>query len=399
MIARMGLRMARTTHPEYRWRRVAVLVSVVLFLLTLLASASILSMANREQRRSHNLQALAATQTSSTDMFILLRDDVWRGEQYPLIWIQPTSEADPILPVGMTALPEPGQAVVSPALHQLTLDNPELAARYPDHLILDEEGVATGEMLLAYVRAPEGRDLTTSASIVRVSEFGPSSSGEMRLRLSFNTPVGLATVSEGLVLFLILPGSILLTLGLQAASNVRDHRLTVLGWLGMSRCQRRGLVLTETFALALPTLVATALTWALVSPRLTSVPFVHHAVFRGDLAIPTFGYVLVVVITILLIACVTLLAESFGQRWKAVSPRPIVTIQGALSPLRFAPLGFAIVAWATWLWIGGAFGATLFYAGIILALGSIPLLLPAALRPVGNLLGQTNSSSLERSAP
>ena len=54
----------------------------------------------------------------------------------------------------MAALPAPGQAALSPALHEITLDNPDLAARYPDHLVLSEEAVATGGTLLAYVGAP-----------------------------------------------------------------------------------------------------------------------------------------------------------------------------------------------------------------------------------------------------
>ncbi len=394
MIVRMGLRMARTTHPEYRWRQIAVPVSVGLFLLTLFVSASVLSMTERELSRDENVHALATNEASPSDMFVVLRDDSWQGEQYPVIWIQPASKADPVIPVGMAALPAPGQAALSPALHEITLDNPDLAARYPDHLVLSEEAVATGGTLLAYVRVPEGRDLTTSASAIRVSEFGSAAPEEARLRLSFSRPVNPVAVSQGLIVFLILPGSILLTLGLLSASNVRDHRLAVLTWLGMSRRQRRALMMTETFALALPALVITPVAWALISPELTSVPCVGHTTFHGDLVVPVRGYALVVIVAALVIAGITLFLEGFEQRRKTTGPRPTALVRVALSPIRFAPLGFAIGAFIAWLWIGGSFGATLFYVGVILALGSIPLLLPSALRPIGDLLGRMNSVAL-----
>ena len=148
-------------------------------------------------------------------------------------------------------------------------------------------------------------------------------------------------------------------------------------------------MMTETFALALPALVITPVAWALISPELTSVPCVGHTTFHtGPVpVVPVRGYALVVIVAALMIAGITLFLEGFEQRRKTTGPRPTALVRVALSPIRFAPLGFAIGAFIAWLWIGGSFGATLFYVGVILALSSIPLLLPSALRPIGDLLG------------
>ena len=117
MIVRMGLRMARTTHPEdpsasdrrpgFGW---FVPAHTVRF-----GERSLDDRARAEQGRK-NVHALATNEASPSDMFVVLRDDSWQGEQYPgEIWIQPASKADPVIPVkfwnGCLARARTGSAV------------------------------------------------------------------------------------------------------------------------------------------------------------------------------------------------------------------------------------------------------------------------------------------------
>lgn len=168
MIFRIAAGLTWNSALEHRWRRVAVPVSAAVFMLMMLAGSSVVAMVQREAHRDAARTALVATKPSPEDLLLTRGDDVWGGEQFAVIWIEPAGEAKPVLPPGMTRFPKPGQAVVSPELDRLSSHDPALAARYPNHLVLKPDGIRSGGELFAYVRMPEDRTLAGNLRAVRV---------------------------------------------------------------------------------------------------------------------------------------------------------------------------------------------------------------------------------------
>lgn len=265
MIARIATGLVRNPAPEHRWRRVAVPVSAAVFMLLVLAATSIVLMAQRETGRVERRTALLATEPSPTDLNLAARDDVWRSEQYLVVWIEPAANAKPVLPPGMERLPEPGEAVLSPALDRLASRHPGLAGRYPDYLVLGSEGVRSGDELFAYVRVPEGRtlpgdlagDLSGETRAVRVRAFGSPTVTDPVFPLEPPLPVAsVGEVVEGVLGLLVVPGLIVLTVGAATASGVRDSRFEMLRWIGAPERTLIALGVLETLILAVPGLGA-----------------------------------------------------------------------------------------------------------------------------------------------
>ncbi len=295
MIVRLATGLARNLAPEHRWRRVAVSVSAAVFMLLMLAATSIVVMAQREAGRVERRTALLATEPSLTDLILAARDDVWRSEQYLVVWIEPAASARPVLPPGMERLPEPGQAVVSPALDRLAARHPGLEGRYPDHLVLGSEGVRSGDELFAYVRVHEGRtlpgdlagDLSGETRAVRARAFGSPTGADPVFPLEPPLPVAsVGEVVDGVLGLLVVPGLIVLTVGAATASGVRDSRFEVLRWIGAPGRTLLALAALETLVLAVPGLGVVMALWGVFTPRLERVPLVGHDVLRGDLKLP-----------------------------------------------------------------------------------------------------------------
>lgn len=391
MIFRIAAGLAQNRAAEHRWRRVAVPVSAAVFMLLVLAASSVVVMVQKEAERVAARTPLPASKPSPTDLFLVERSDAWGGESYPVFWIEPTGSGDPALPPGMSRLPEPGKAVVSPVLDRLASQHPRLAARYPDRFVLGEEGVRNGDELLAYVRIPEGRTLAEDARdrvspVMRARAFGRPTEGA--LLSSLEVPV--APIVLGMLGLLVAPGVIVLAAGLAAASEVRDGRFAVLRRIGAPNRTLFALAVLETLFLAVPGLVMATILWALVSPQLVLVPFVGHDVVRGDLGLPWWLLAAEIGAGLLLTALVALAVTAIRERRGAARPRPSLGRAG-ITPLRAAPLCAALAAFFLGRVVGGPWEATLNLAGIVATVVGVPLILPSALRTIGAALGRLES--------
>jgi hypothetical protein len=396
VIARIAAGLARSSEPEHRWRRTAVPVAAAIFMLLALAGSSVVSMARRETGRMEQRTALLAVKPSPTDLILRVNDDVWRGEQYLVAWIEPAGGTSPVLPPGIERLPEPGQAVVTPALDRMASRSPALAARYPDRLILGPEGVGGGDELLAYVRWPKGRrlhgdlagELSGDTRAVRVRAFGAPAGAARSLPLEPPAPMAPAVaVLEAALGLLVVPGLIVLAAGTAAASGVRERRFEVLRWIGASRRTLVALSVLETSILALPGLAAAAILWSVVAPRLERVPLVGHDVVRGDLGLPWWVLATESCAGLLVTGLLSIALTAVRRRREPARPRP-ASGRIALTPLRAAPLGAALAALALGRIVGGSAGATLSLAGIVAIVVGVPLVLPGALRAVGVAVGR-----------
>lgn len=405
MIFRIAFGLARNPAPEHRWRRVVAPVSAAVFMLLVLAGSSVVVMLEREEDRTMRRTALLATEPSPTDLDIVEGEDVWSGEQFPVVWIEPAGDGIPVLPPGMERLPEPGQAVVSPALDRSASRHRELAARYPDRLVLGTGGIRNEDELFAYVRAPEDRtlsgdlagNLSGDTQALRVRAFGsPTGAGSYGLD-SVSWPLPIGAVVEGVFGFLVLPGLMVLTVGLSTASGVRDRRFEVLRWIGVPGRRLAALAVLETLILAVPGLVAAVVLWGVVSPRLGWVPLADHDAVYGDLALPWWLLAAESGASIALIGLVSVVATtatSGRRRRGATNPRPVAR-RAELTPLRAAPLGLALALFVLGSLIGGPMGGTLNLIGILATLVGVPLVFPGVLRAAGAALGRLESVPMQ----
>lgn len=404
MILRVASGLSYGSSPEYRWRRMAVPVSAFIFMLLMLAGSSVVVMVQREAERVEQRTALMAARPSPNDLNIALGDDVWRGEQFLVVWIQPAGEGETVLPPGVSQLPEPGQAVVSPALDRLASKHPNLSERYHDRSIIGTDGIQSGGELLAYVRMPEDRklsgdlsgDLSGLTQSLRVRAFGSPSSADVPIGLEPLSRTAYASeAAVGVLGFLAVPGFIVLVVGLTTASRVRDRRLEVMRWIGVDSRTLATIAVLETIMLALPGLVGAAIIWGLIAPRLEHIPLVGHEAVRGDLRLPWWlllaglGTAMVV---IGFVAILTTVTTEVARRRTASGTRPSVR-QTAITPLRAAPLGAAFVLLALGWPTRGSDGSMLNLLGTVAAIVGVPLVFPGVVRLIGNCIGRLESTS------
>lgn len=393
MIFRIAAGLARNSAPEHRWRRVAVLATAAIFMLLVSAGSSVVAMVQREAERVEQRSALLAGEPSPTDMFLVEGDDVWRGEQFPVIWIEPVGGVSGTsLPPGVPRLPEPGQAVVSPALDQMAELNPDLARRYPDRLVLGSEGIRSEDELFAYVRTPEGRTIAKDERAMRVSAFGPPSDAMPAFPLASWSSDGVTVTSVlgGVLGFLGVPGLIVLAVGLATASSVRDHRFEVLRWIGGTRQMLVMLAMWETLVLAIPGLILATVFWWIASPRLEVVPLVGHEVVHGDLGLPWWLLIVELVVSTIVISVIASVASVFRRRYRTSLPRPDYRRTFA-APLRMVPLGVALVSFVLGRVAQGSPAANLNLVGIVATVIGVPLVLPGVLRMAGRILARFDS--------
>lgn len=354
----------------------------------------------RETGRVEQRTALLASKPSPKDLNIRLGDDNWRGEQFPVFWIDPAGDAKPVLPPGMGRLPESGQAAVSPALDRLASRHPALAARYPDRLVLAPQGIQSADELIAYVRMPEGRnlagDLSGDTQAMRVRAFGRPSETDLFLEIvePFSGPLPIGTVIIGSLVFLIVPGIVVITAGLATTSGARDRRSQVLRQTGASGRTLVALAVLETVLLVAPSLVGVTLLWGLIAPRLERVPLVGHDVFRGDLGLPWWllatDFVACAIVSGFVAITVTTVTATHRRLFGPMRFKPM--LRGlAFTPLWVVPFGIALAAFALDGIVYGGASMALTGSGLVAAVAGVPLVLPRAVRAVGIDLGRLGS--------
>lgn len=189
------------------------------------------------------------------------------------------------LPPGVPAWPEPGQAVVSPALAEV-LERLELPDRY-GHVVgtVADDALASPSELIAYVRPPRA---LTEANSERITSFGVSRAEQVE---PFTGEVLYDRDERELwalaLLLLGVPG----VLALAAASRVTDtaarRRHLLLTRLGAGACQRSVIALppAATAATTSAGVSLAALVWFAGADR--RLPFTHFVldatVVRGQL--------------------------------------------------------------------------------------------------------------------
>ena len=401
MLLRMAAALAMNGSPEHRWRRLAVPVSALVFMMLLLAAISVTLLAERQEER--DLARGAAWEISSeprgTDVFTKTTLDIWRGKRITITWVEPTAEgADPVRAVGMDRFPAPGQAVVSPELDRLAAHHRSLAERFPDRLLLNHHGVRSGGELIAYVRPPAGRKIGGEADALHL-EGGQAVGDGRLLRVSgLSAPSGgdpppLPLLTAALLGSVLIPGMVLLAVGFSANSRVRDRRFQVMTALGARTRTVRALGAVETLMPAVPALATATVLWGVVAPQLQTVPLAGYRIVPGDLAVPWWLLAAAFAVAVVLSVLVAITVLTLGRDSRQVRP---TSRRSTGSPLALLPVvasvgAFALVSLVT---AEGDLKGNLQLIGIVGAIAAAPLIVPSILARLGTVLGASPSLTL-----
>lgn len=353
-------------------------------------------MEHRESQREVQRTAVEAEEPSSSDLFLVYGFDVWRNEEYTVAWIDPAGNSKTVLPPGMTRLPRPGEAFVSPALDRLASQEPDLAARYPNRSVLGVEGVRSGGELFAYVRIREDRSFTGVELAERASRFGPLPSSEGRYSNAEPfTFSNLGTIAPrtfvSLTAYLIIPGLVVLIAGIVTLLGFRNESSRVSHLNVASNREPIVLRVLGTSLLALPSLVLATVIWGLASPRLNRVPLVGHGVVRGDLQIPWWILLTELAVATTLTGFFALVAIKVSQIQRSlVSTRILRRFYGAANSLYQTQFGVALLALLLGYSVLGPNLMLVFATGLTM---SVPLLLTSIFRMVDSRIDRLGSES------
>lgn len=286
-------------------------------------------------------------------------------------------------------MPEPGEAAVSPALADEMERYPELRARYPTYFVMSQQGMADRGELIAWVR-PTNIDQFLLREPWIVTSFNAWSANPVDGRLSMGSSVQWAQVLFMAAGLILIPGVLLIVLGMSSASALRDQRFRLLGQLGASRGWLFRLAVVETALAALPVAVLTILAWWVVSWKLDVVPFLGKQVFAGDMLLRPWQVVLILaglLLLILISAIVQAVLPGLFAAWRGFRARRIGGM--IVGTIRIVPL---VVAFGLSFQVAtneSEAGVLVYLLGVAITL----VIMPSIVTQLGGPLGRTLAAS------
>lgn len=389
-----ALRLAFSRDDRHRWRQVSVIAGA--FVATVLAASAFAALgastdaAAKMAARSPGW----ATDPQSATLNVSSRGLTLDGVQFPVVWLDPAPghESDPrVVPPGLTRLPGPGEAVLSPGLTangytaaDFGLD-PSSAGAGPQGVI-GVDGVATVSEGFLYVRPPAGRSLGEGGALLSTTGYDANGGGANLEAEPDIIPPDQMAVAVGLLL--ALPAAFLVLNVARASSRTRAHRARVLHELGVGRARVAALLSAETAALAgLGTLAGVA-AWLAVADHAQHVPL------SGAVLVPDALHLTWWKLTVVSVAVVTLAAVA-GARPDAERTRTrrrdgTERARSILSQLLF---GGALLVMASSRWVPQESSARqqLLFTGLLGVAVGIPVALPTLCSQLGRAVATSKS--------
>ncbi|WCC79663.1 hypothetical protein O6R08_09220 [Cutibacterium equinum] len=299
---------AFSRHRAHRWHQIAMVLAAAVASVALLAASALMTIGNTvsdhvEARHpvladSKELEAAALTTTLPVEAGL---------GQVPVIWIEPRAghENDAALvPPGLSRLPAPGTAVVSPGIvrHGLAAKDFGLRASTvgtgPGGTIGDDALASRSE---AYViaRPPLGRHITAD---VMISGYHTMGDRYPWVETTLDMPTRQVAGWGGLVL-LALPGVLVMIGAVRSFSPQRDRRIDGMWRQGVRVGRIRLLLAAENGVLAFLGAMVGGIAWLLVISGIRDLPLVDAELlpngFRASWAAAVLVLVVVEVVTVL----------------------------------------------------------------------------------------------------
>lgn len=374
----LGMRMTLAGGRSGLVRAVLAAFGVGLGVACLLFAASIPSMMQAHGARSDARDVVSyggpALQRSDSTILIGLVDTGWRDQGIRGQLLQPEGPHAPV-PPGVTALPAPGQLVVSPALHRL-LDSPS-AALLRQRLsgpIVGEIGPAglTGPSELAFYAGSDSLTVD-QASVLRRDHYGEPSGGSE----SLNPALFLLVVIIFVVL--LLPVGIFVAAAVRFGGESRDRRLAGVRLVGADAGMARRIAAGEALLSGLLGLVVGVGLFLLGRAVAPQFVLFNLSVFSADVT-PSPGMAMLIAVGVPAVAvAITLLSlrrvviEPLGVTRRAPDAKRRVWWRLAM-PVVGVALLLPLTGRAGET--GGGVNATQVVAGVLLLLIGVAALLP-----------------------
>ncbi len=355
----------------------AVSAGLVLFAVSFLAAIG------HQEDRLNARTAYIADQALPSDLLLVARGSIFSGEGFvPIMWIAPSSASSPVLPPGMATLPEPGGAVVSPALARAIERDPDLAPRFPHFSELGSAGIMGRNELIAWVRPIDPVDPATIS--VRISGFGEPSKGQPYENFAVETLPNENEAIVGSLGFVVIPAALLLFLGLTAASSLRAERIATLRLLGASRAWTRRLILAETLALAVPPFILVITLWAGVDDSIPRFPIIDNQLVAGDTDLSVLALGLVGAGLIAAVVAMVLLQNGLSllRRKREVRSARAFSLRTVGPILLVIPVTVTVISATNR-------NLNAFYLGLLATVVLIPIVLPRIIQPIGAAIAES----------
>jgi hypothetical protein len=368
------------------WARLTLIaagtgVGVALLLCMATLPAALDASSTRESARTEALDSERTVERGDGSMLIGIATTTFRDDAIHGRMLQPEGSRPPI-PPGVTALPKPGEMLVSPALRQLIEHNPVLAQRWDARIVgtIGDEGL-TGPADLAFYL---GTDSLTEDTGHRIDAFGH------RFAEEGVSPVMVLLTAVGMVV-LLTPVIVFMASAVRFGGEARDKRLAALRLVGSDAGMTRRIAAGETLAGAvLGLLVGAVLAFgaALLANRYATGPL---SFYLSDMRpVP----VLVTLIA-LGVPAVAVLVTLSAMRRVVVEPLGVVrlspTVRRRLWWRLILPVAGIVLLWPLkdGLAEGSGSGSIEFQAatGVALLLVGLALLLPWLVDAVVHRLG------------
>ena len=292
------------------WARLLLSVTgIAAGVLVLLLAASIPNAYRAGQARSQQVLTWS-TGTGAGTVYVWSGTDQFRDHVISVVHLSGTGPTAPV-PPGLTRIPLPGEAVVSPALARLMAEpgSQLLRERYPQLRIgkVGKTGLAGPSELRIYLGDP-----TVAGD--PVTRWGGDSPDREPL-----PPLLWALLVVGVVV-LLFPVFVLVVASTRLADAERDRRLGTLRLIGASSAQVRRVAAGESLLAAVFGLVAGGALFLLARPLLDGQSLYDVAVFGSDL-VPARPLVALIVVAVPVLATGSAL---FALRRTVVEPLGVV---------------------------------------------------------------------------
>lgn len=257
------------------------LLAVAAFLLATSLGVLVLAQSSFDGRAQRSQERAIDWETGNRDANLIAQPvtDMVGTTTFQVVWLVPL-RADAPLPPGLDRWPEPGEAVLSPALAKAGADTAErIGSRYGKSVgRIGAEGLQAPAELLAYARPAGGADDLDAESFGAVG-FGGAGASPFGEDTNLPPPEQFYGALAGLV---FLPVVLLVTVAARVGAVARDRRSRLLAVLGAGWRARACFTVGEAAA---PVLAGTLLAALALTPALLTdlpLPIVDFVLYRPD---------------------------------------------------------------------------------------------------------------------
>ena len=305
----LGLRQLFSQEEDNGARRFSLFIASCLASLILLGGFSAINGLNRQNLRDSARVASANLEGKKPTFLWSPSTLIFDHHEFAVISIEPLVTTAP-LPLGVSAWPHEGEAVLSPAAYAKWRIDKRIQTAFPtiSGSPITSEGLRNPGEVLIYFR-PKSH-LTSHPSVVESRKYGAPSGTSV---LSEPYPPNSKFLIAGWVLMALTPALLIVVFAASSSSDRRKRRSIILGWLGLSRRSQVSFLCGESFALGLPGLLF-ALLVHMVAIR-TLIPHLFGELLQpNDTAVSIGQYLSVLTILILVVAVSITTSELVSAR-------------------------------------------------------------------------------------